>query len=270
MVSRISIVTERKGSNPGGKCVYSDRETSFAGYLKYCDLSNMGRESALSATRQPIYEALTLVIAKKLGLHVPEFYIVPNNGHAVAFDFRPNLKSTIRKDKPFYFLSKIVDITQHQDPEKTRKILASEKIYRDLLLVTDVSHKQQNFTLMPDENGGRIVYIDAGCSFVDAVEGKMFYRRGKKINGSKSDLKQGMQVASRYALLTADEESILVLEDILNLVDTARIPRLNPRGYVNIADLLTNAERSEIKRILLLNLAPTIRRHKDSGNLIRL
>ena len=88
--SSLRVLSEQKGSNPGGFCIYKNGKTSFKGYFKYCVGSKISHEhSALRAEHQPFYEAITFEFAKRLGLKTPSFFVLLNNLHLTG-ELRPD------------------------------------------------------------------------------------------------------------------------------------------------------------------------------------
>lgn len=83
----LEITSGRKGSNPGGYCTISPsrHEDSFNGYFKYCFGSKISPEFPFRPKNQPVYEAMTFALARRLGLHTSEGFVLLNNQGNVLF-----------------------------------------------------------------------------------------------------------------------------------------------------------------------------------------
>ena len=121
----VHITSERKGSNPGGKCVIPYNGAYLDAYIKYCSRSRLPHGHAFQPQHQPIYEALTLVLAKKFGLQIPLFFVMMNEEREVCFTH----DETIPKDKRLndnrlcFLVSKLFKSEQLDDQEALRKNL---------------------------------------------------------------------------------------------------------------------------------------------------
>ncbi|MBI2662736.1 hypothetical protein HYX11_04725 [Candidatus Woesearchaeota archaeon] len=265
MSLEITITSERKGSNPGGKCSISIYGLDTSSYIKYCNLSHL-HDSYLTAQHQPFYEAITLALCQRLGLIVPSYYIIINNKRKIKFNYTHSMPK-LSEDKPYYFASELITLPEQEDQEELHQALMQEKIYRDLLLISDVSGKKQNFAYF-EHPSPHVLYIDVGCSFVDSVNGILNQRNGKKINLSKQELKNAHKLAERYDLYTNHKTDIMSIDDIINLLPCLELPTLNPAKTIIVEDILSTQEIEEIQLILLANIPSFIKKHKESPNIV--
>jgi len=273
MPTRINIYTDRKGSNPGGKCLVTTPHSEFDAYIKYCPGTGHSRTNArlpthFRPTHQPFYEAITLELARIVGLEVPDFYVLMR-GSDLTFSFENHaLQRGINQGMPVYFVSKLMEIPLPGHEEKgAKEALAREKIYRDLLMVSDISNKAQNFRYDPNEDG--MLYLDLGCSFVNAIEGRLEPHRGKLPIADKRNRKEAEKKAKEYALITADGESIHTLEELIDITPSFQVPILNPRGRIPIGRHLTEGEIEDIRELLTMNVLSFVRKYKDHERIVR-
>ncbi len=107
----IIVKDKAKGGNPGGMIEIPFYNISSSFYFKYCPQPGKGLgKSPLFPEHQPIYEALTVMLAKRLGLSVPQVFVMENRPNERKKD--PVFKYEIKNNKfnanmPFYFISKI-------------------------------------------------------------------------------------------------------------------------------------------------------------------
>ena len=273
MPTQVNVYTDRKGSNPGGKCLVSTPDSEFDAYIKYCPGTGRSRTNArlpthFRPTHQPLYEAITLELARKVGLEVPDFYVLMG-GPGLTFSFESRaLQRGINPGMPFYFISKLMEVPPPgHETSGAKEALAKEKIYRDLLMVSDISNKAQNFRYDPKENG--MLYLDLGCSFVNAIEGRLEPHRGKLPMPDKKNRKEAEKKVREYALITADGESLLTLEELIDITPSFQVPTLNPKGKVPIGKHLTAEEREDINGLLTMNLLGFIRKYKDDERIVK-
>jgi len=264
----IYVLTEKKGSNPGGKVSFDLRgEGREDYYLKYC-LGNQSRDPRFQSQHQPIYEAATMAWFERIGLRVPEFFVLENQGD-ISFDYAstriPRLVGTI----PFYFCSKLVDLPRREDETLLEERLRSEKIYRDCLGITDVSGKRQNFTYIRsvDSEEEYVLYLDLGCSFVHAVNGQLIprSRKGKSLNKKERKTAERNLDNSSLSVPTGETFSMRQLYDLFFEVG---IPtRRSDSGTLRntpLERLLTSLELEAIAEILFEEFTETIRFYKKN------
>ena len=265
MSLEITITSERKGSNPGGKCSIPIYGLDTSSYIKYCNLSHL-HDSHLTAQHQPFYEAITLALCQRLGLVVPSYYLIMNTTRSVKFNYTHNIPK-LSEDKQCYFASELIALPEQEDQEKLHEALTQEKIYRDLLLISDVSGKKQNFAYFENPSP-YVLYIDVGCSFVDSVNGILSQRNGKKINLSKQELKNAHKLAERYTVYTNHKTDVLSIHHLIDLIPYLEIPTLNPAQTIFVENILSAQEIKEIQQILLSNIPSFIKKHKESSNIV--
>jgi hypothetical protein len=273
MKTKVSVYSERKGSNPGGNCsITIPHGGTIDAYIKYCLGSRLpknspfgDRDQPFRATAQPIYEALTLVLARKMGLLVPEFYVLDNSqvGREVEFEYSPN-GERLNESMPYFFVSKLIVPTKVEEPTAKEAALKREKLYRDLLVVSDVSNKAQNYMYAPDLD--RMVYLDLGCSFVNAVGGTLLPHTGKQEVPSKRVWRRIQRKIDNYLLEDIDGGTTR-LSDLVDISPDTKVPMLNPRCSRSLGDLLNPEEIEETSLIIKANLVNIWKKHKRDPRL---
>lgn len=272
MTITVEIYTDKKGSNPGGKCLVTTPRTEFDAYLKYCPSSrlprhntNLGYTEELRAPHQPIYEAITLLVAERMGLEIPPFYVLRNQRKEIHFTFQERRhQRMIRTDMPYYAVSKLIEHPPTRENEERDMALAREKLYRDLLLVSDVSNKAQNFRY--DEESGIVTYLDLGCSFTNAVGGVLL---PSTISLPKMDKKMRRKAESlqQNGILTTNKGKEVRLEEIMDITSDTLLPTLNPDRKESLGNLLSHGEIQEIGDIFLVNFLTIQRKYRDDARI---
>ena len=83
----VKVTSERKGSNPGGYCKFHSNDLDLSrGYFKYCFGSRTSQGMSFLSENQPVYEAITSVLANLFGLKTPPSYVLNNRDRNVSFD----------------------------------------------------------------------------------------------------------------------------------------------------------------------------------------
>jgi len=272
------MTTGPKGSNPGGKCRINSYGRALECYIKSVHYSILPRDHPFVPQNQPIYGAVTLALAEEFGLAVPQYYLLANQGHEIKFTHAKDIpKNQQMSDgqKNFYFLSELITIPIDEDLDELHDKMADEKLYRDLLMVGDVSGRKQNYALIEDPQPSHPIYIDLGCSFVDAHYGKISQRdenadllRDRKGNykpSLKKDLRHAQKFLRRHGLITGHlfefQRKAIEPMQFTEALGELQIP-VFPRGRVPIKNLLNGREIEEIQAMLQLNFARTLRDYK--------
>src|SRR3989338_3170054 len=203
MNTEIHLYTGKKGSNPGGKCLVKTPGLEFDAYIKYCPASKLGRRTIFRASHQPIYEALSNTLIGNLGLDIPEFYVLLNKHGEVIFTRENEAREENFNDKmPYYYVSKLVPLSPAVESTGKQEAMAREKLYRDVVMVSDVSNKAQNFRYNPDRNN--ITYIDLGCSFVEATNGSLHTSSVKLPDDVKANSKRAERLKNELVISTKE------------------------------------------------------------------
>ncbi len=234
-------MTERKGSNPGGKVLINTLMGEMKGYLKYC-VGSKG-EFIFKPEHQPIYESLTNQLLLLAGLMVPETFVIP--GKEISF-------ANIQEFKDFsdlhnyYFFSKWVNCAKGDGdiPLREEKIL-------ELFLVSDITGRKDNYALL---GNGRIIYYDLGCSFVLCKGGYISpLSLSKKHILGKKELKS-IRNFSKKVILNNQVKLFDIIEDIKDI----EIPLLKgEKGFVKkykLEDLIDKEEIEHIQELLWVSL----------------
>jgi len=244
MALEFEVMSRAIGSNPGGKCIYKEGCDERMVYLKHCVSSRVSsRDSSFVFPHQPVYEAVTFEMARKIGLHTPFFYVVLNEGNDVNFHDGEGVKSKIKPKQSCYFASDILPILRG-DIELEEEKVKRESIYRDLLQVSDIVGRGQNYFL--DRFKQKLFYLDLGCSFVDAHEGFIQLKTSHPDILNKKMFKRFMKKLSRYSLICNDNETLLGLDEFVRMPYEITIPTLNPKGRRRLDTLISEEEVDEI------------------------
>jgi hypothetical protein len=266
----LSIESTNKGSNPGGLCKYSDGRKDLSCYFKYCVGSQIPKTSSLIPEHQPVYEAITFELARKLGLHTPNFFVLLNNKKNIKLEDPHHFSAKNHSGRNYYFLSELVyeptnipDLTQIGDG-----IIKNEKVYLDSLKIADVHGKRQNYMVLKPNGDFNVTYIDLGCSFVYATNG--FIRLPNNLKGCSE---KGIQKKERAALknkgvIAADSESLVSLEELVHNFRELTIPTLNPSSNIPLFDLISEEEIQEIDCYVAHGLCHGLPEYKEMGLLI--
>jgi len=277
-MATITVVSTKRGSNPGGNCIVPYRGSSIDAYIKYANNSRLPRAHPFTPENQPVYEAVTLALAEQLGLQIPRNFVVIND-ESIGFEHHTAIKRSerIAETRPRYFLSKLVTEPETKD-ETLEERMKEEKIYRDLLMIGDISGKKQNYAFIHDDSHPHVLYIDLGCNFVDAVSGKISQRNaiskltrdrnGEEKPNLKRELKLARSYLERHGIRTAHKEEYR--QDIVQLTGFIdNIPQLAismyPSGTRIVKDLLSKEELQEIMNLLTLNMTKVLREYNKKG-----
>jgi|GEM_PF-1978965 len=275
----ILVTSERKGSNPGGKCTLQFREQTIDAYIKYCTNSHLQKNHPFKPHNQPVYEAITLTLAKYFGLEVPRYFLLLNQDHhSVSFRYSDHsiAKKPLDPSKNCYLLSEITKLPDCEDQEKLVAEMNAEKVYRDLLMIGDVSNKKQNYALLDPSNyqltsahgAPYIFYIDLGCSFVDAHEGNIDQRNSVSklvnldsdgiISSSRKHVARTTAYLERYGIWTTHKDAtkryVINLSQIPKLVYTMTLPTLSGER-ITANKLLSTSELELIELLFTVNIA---------------
>ncbi len=244
MVLEIIVVSEMKGSNPGGRCLFSNRNNlPLPFYVKHCTHSRIKRGiSNFIPEHQPIYEAVTFLMGQKIGLSTPDYYVLLNKEKNVEFTTCGGIRLDIKQDWPFYFASELEMPPEFEEPSEYNSIIERESIYRDLLQISDIVGRKHNFCC----KNGKIIYFDLGCSFVDAHMNalELHNKHGRPLD--KKEMKKALHTLDRWILIGNDNISSLSLADFVELPRYISLPTLNPKGRVALKDIISQPEIEEI------------------------
>lgn len=273
MVFNIKLTSDNIGSNPGGRCNLKLEGRDVSAYIKYCT-TNGTNGSSLTPMHQPIYEALTLELAKKLGLHTPNYRVLCNKNRDVRINIggERTLKRFNEKT-PFYFVSKLINIPDEEDEIKTAIAMKEEKVYRDLLGISDVSGRKQNFVFVQEPGHEYLLYIDLGCSFVNAHKGKITLSNLHK-KGLKQDrkaIKRKLKKFSEYWVDVAQNGDALRLSDIIQEIPLVKINLLNSdKKKDTLEKLLSEAEVRDIQKLHAYFFDNVLTKHKGTDKIVRI
>jgi len=270
MAKEIKLLSERKGSNPGGKCVIETWRNKFHCYIKYCPGSRLPRQSSLDAAHQPIYEAITNEIARRAGLHVPDSFVLLNQNKHVGFEKINGFEQTLMGGRPYYFVSKLIPHLRSANSGLLSEVMDEEEIYREFLSIFDVK-SADNYSFFDDSR--ELFYLDVGCNFVWAKEGYISLRGNIRYPLNGKQLKDSFKRISRRGLRIADG-SVMPLDEVINSLQFMTVPVLTANGKFGfgeerIKNLLSEDEMEEIRRLLAIKMAGALRRYGDSDLLVR-
>lgn len=259
MALELTIQSGRKGSNPGGLAYIQDTKQRFQAYLKYCPLSKIDPSYGFNPQNQPIYEAITFEMARRLGLQTPDFFVILNKEKDLTFNI-PKEFEGIDPHRKCYFATKMITLPENRDVFKAEtRIQKEEKTYLDILRIDDIIGRKQNYMFL--DNPERIFYLDLGCSFVHAVNGYIGLQNAEKKVLGKSDreLKKALNILSRYELITNNNSDFINMADIANMPNELFIHTLNPRGRIALSDMISEFEISQISKIFALSMLENLK-----------
>jgi len=264
MALEIKVISGPKGSNPGGKCIIPNFKNKGTDYIKYCnvnDVSSLG----LDVQNQPVYEAISLEMAKKLGLSVPKYKVIMNPSKTdMKFSYSPlsgEKITPLNSKKSCYFLSQFIPHNVDDTNEGLPPLMAKEKIFRDLLNLGDISGRAQNYSfIQPRYAEPFVTYIDVGCGLVDAHGGHLSIRTSlrnklQKIKGKK-DLRNTQKRLSRWDIKTPKGERINLKEFGESISETPiKVFDASKTGRVKIVpakELVSSEELDKLQMIYLI------------------
>ncbi len=267
MTSKVIITSGPKGSNPGGECVISNTN-SLRGYFKYCHTSKVPKDSNLVVKNQPFYEAITVQLARQLGLKTTDAYVLLNPERNVDFEgWKENGLHCNPAGRDCYFVSRLVPrgpLDTPQDSEEISKVLEAERVHLESILVDDIINKRQNYLFYWKEGKGHIKYVDLGCSFVRAVDGAISLPQSLEQMEPRA-MRRAAKNLSNFEIISADNSQFVNLATIARGIFDMKIPTLNPVGYVNLKDKLSDRELDEIFGYVLGGLSDAVSKFKEKG-----
>ena len=273
MSLEIEVYGRRKGSNPGTTCSFAlrgGRRQDY--YLKYCPGSKLPPSSYLTPPNQPIYESVTSEMANMLGLLTPNASVV--EGSDVVFTGQPQHLKKINANMPFFFVSKLIHHPEQSNgSESLEQRMTIEAPYRDLLMVSDIIGRKQNYAYY--ENQDRLIYLDLGCSFVNATKGFLYMKNHiKRRPNSKKIKKLEKRLKGYYiAPMAAGINDFISLQDFVQIPRTLEIPiidsKTGKRKKTPVSSLLYKEEIDEIIEILTYELVSDLSKLKKTGILLK-
>lgn len=272
---RVNITSDRKGGNPGGYATVDLGSRVADVYFKYVNSSRISPEVPFRVGNQPIYEALTLQMAKKLGLSVPKVGILRSDSAQWYRDGRIE-----RPSSEYVFLSEIVkdvDIKGEEAELFGDEKLREEKVYRDMLLIGDVEGRRQNYSIIGESESPRLIYIDCGCGFVDAKEGAISQRNAitkltrdvrsfEPLRNLRKRLKDGHKFLARKEFFTNHDvysQQRIGCDDLVANIGSYRIPIFGG-GFRRVDTIISDEEVDEIRDLMTMNMVNVVRKYKQS------
>jgi hypothetical protein len=149
----------------------------------------------------------------------------------------------IKPNMPFYFFTRMKSLPPRENLEESNMAMERESIYRDLLQVSDVVGKKQNYFY--DDRTHRLCYFDLGCSFVDAHEGSIEIKTHHPVPLDKKRLKQTLKRFERYSIRTING-NMLNMREFIESPYSLSLPTYNPETYMPLQKLITDYEIHEI------------------------
>lgn len=263
---KIDILSERKGSNPGGICnIYNGVNLSRV-YFKYCYGSHCG-DSPFNAHNQPIYEGITFQLARAVGLPTVDFAILGNRRKDLVFtNWREYSFKSDPSGREFYFVSFIPDGATLDNNDDALELVKKDAPYFEGVLISDIRGKRQNYLVFGEGGNKRVVYVDLGCNFVYATDGFIRPNRAMKPLNPK-ELKRHLSNLRKHTLITRNDNP-LNLEDLANLPYSLSVPMINPRGSLAVRDALSRDELNLIHQYLAQRLHEQLPVFRENGLLL--
>ncbi len=266
----VLVKSERKGSNPGGFCTFDDGKNRFDGYFKYCVGSKIPKGySALKSEHQPIYEAITFELARRLGLKTPIFFVLLNGNRDIKFEDPNNFSSHNHLGRHSYFFSKkIYEPTVSGLDEIGNRIIERERVYLDSLMISDILGRRQNYMVLSKNHGFEIFYLDLGCSFVHATGGFIRLLNDlKKYSGSCSKKRDRCSLKDK-TIIGADDSLLINLEELIYSFEGLTVPTLNPFSRAHLSDLISREEIAEIDNYVVHGICKSLHEYKENSLLV--
>ena len=144
-----------------------------------------------------------------------------------------------------------------------------QRIFREILMITDIEGRKQNWFYCPETGG--LNYVDVGCGIVQAHEGviSMKHEALRCLEASDKEFKWAKKELAKYHLISANDKDILNLAQFVNLPYTIQIPTLNPWGRKRLTELISADEIESFVKILTMNADRNIRHFKNDPRLIK-
>ncbi|MAG26590.1 hypothetical protein CMI47_13685 [Candidatus Pacearchaeota archaeon] len=269
---RVDILSERKGSNPGGVCQAHDNGFSIRGYFKYCHGSRIAGKSSFVPQHQPIYEAMTFEMARRLGLDTVDYFVLLNEGSRVSRRSR-DIQFSGWKDynfshnpsgRLFYFMSKMESAPEDEFGASANSVLDCEKIFLDSILIADVVGKRQNYLVFGNNSGQRVEYLDLGCSFVHATDGFLHQKNQRPKIVGKKRMRNARGKLNGKSIVANDGRTVK-LADLADSPRNMSVQCLNPHRSFPVADLISPNEIDEIQEYLIQGLVSSLPIFKKEG-----
>lgn len=269
MVLELTVLSAKKGSNPGGLCRVNNGRAEFEGYVKYVFGSKLPRSSSLEADHQPIYEAITFELARRIGLKVPQFYVLINSGHDVKIADPHRVSCKDHSGRKYYFVSKMMRESKGGRKEIDdfgRGVVDAEKPYLELLQIDDILGKRQNYIV--DIVRGSVYYVDLGCSFVHAKEGFIHLPNRLRKVEHKNGKKSRCHLKNKSIVKLDDVGATVNLGEIVSTFESITLPTLNPIGRAAISSLLHSEEVEEIREYIAHGFCENLKTMTERGLLV--
>lgn len=265
MALRLHITSNQKGSNPGGSCtVFPMYDHSFKAYFKYCSGARFPHGVQFRPENQPIYEAITFKLARELGLHAPDTYVLKNKNRDIIFDTESDV-TIDHSGRDFYFVSRCLSGSGSFRESLSNEIIEEESPFLNSLLIDDIKNKPHNYFLQKDEHGLRVFYLDLGCSFVRAVGGNLSLSNTVKKILSKGDTKRARRLKGKM-IVSADNSKPVDLEGLVFGLENLEIPVLNSSAPTKkISDLLGHLEIEQIRQCVAYGFLENLGEFKSRG-----
>jgi len=265
----VKVTSERKGSNPGGYCKFHSNDLDLSrGYFKYCFGSRTSQGMSFLSENQPVYEAITSVLANLFGLKTPPSYVLNNRDRNVSFDGGQEFSKRNHSGRDFYLISKIMEESEGVEESFVDLRVKEDSVYLEGLMISDVVNKRQNYLARMDLNNLEIFYLDVGCSFVRAVDG--FLGVTKKTNNLICEKKKSKKIKKLKgkSLVPASGSGLINLERIAQGIGDLEIPVLNPHGTMRVDELIGAQEIEDIEKCMVDNFAKNISKFRGQGILV--
>ncbi|MEK6820358.1 MAG: hypothetical protein AABX71_01485 [Nanoarchaeota archaeon] len=269
MALEVQVLTGRKGSNPGGICnIIVNPYRIIPCYVKYCPGSHLPRGSNLGARNQPVYEAVTNELVRRVGLATPRTHVLIDTDKDVRFIKLDGAREGLGEGRRYYFVSELVTTKQSKNQELLKEVRDREEPYLDILGICDVFNISNNYFFYEDKTG-KIVYIDLGCSFVRAKEGWIEIKnRDRREMGSRDNLKRARKELANYSIVPAQGGSPISLFSLVEDIPNIELSTLNPDKRMAVTGVLSPAEITEIQTILTVEIDRGLKKYRRNPHII--
>ncbi len=225
MALKLNVLSDKKGSNPGGVCQLSGFSGQpLNGYFKYCVASQLPKSYPFRIENQPIYEVMASLFANKFGIRTPKNFVV--EGQGLVFEGINAQKHVGRKN---YFFSNLQPNPQTEIiDDRLGNLAGLDSIYLDALLIGDYNRRQNQVY-----QDGHSSYVDVGClRFACANEGILKDEaKGLELKFNKDIKKELYQLDRLNVSISGNGDSVNV-RDFFDSIPNVEIPYMTERGKI--------------------------------------
>ncbi len=282
MSMKINITAPPGGSNPGGKChlIQDGSFSEFDCYMKYCNSSTLPSNIPFKYSHQPFYEALLFAMAEKVGLTVPPYAVIDNRKKNISFSYMDDKLKKLNENMPFFFVSKLISTSVDEILEKSpdhsstsfNEQFNREKVLRDLIYISDIEHKPNNYAHIFEPDGEmKVAYLDLGCSFIYVTSGVMSLKGKFDYLNNKKQINDAFKKIKNMCIQKPYNKGFIGLEELLQSIPELKIKLLNPERTVTLNKCLEKNELDYIQNVMLAHMSKIVSScYKECAKIVEL